>query len=380
MDDKQKLISELDGRIDANQAALAGYYAALGKYASKEGRDALPEGNIRTLLNQITEFQSSIEDAARAGKRILEIVERLEDIRRSVRFLETEAEQLEKENLPAYEEFGKISADSYEGKSLPREAQEIAAEIQSLRKEAADTDEKVSNLKESAKGKPFLSKVFESGKAMILNSSKSFKLRNLGKLYQNFGRILLRSLDEIPSDAYLNIYRENRRKIEGNAEKTKNLTTEENELDRELRSLGVEKRFQKRLKDLEIQSEKNSCRLDELLKLAGQELYEKHKDFSSGRAADIAGDIQTCLNRAAEYAEEKKKLEAAIEYDNLTRKIHDLREELESEENAVSAHRTNAENLKTAIEETEKERGRVEKLSREGEKRQENGGNSESNQ
>ncbi|MDR1932829.1 MAG: hypothetical protein LBQ57_08425 [Spirochaetales bacterium] len=378
MDDKQKLISEIDGRLGTNEETLADCCAALGKYAAEEAQDAFPDGDMRVLLNQITEFQAAIEETSRTGKRILEIVERLEEIRRTLRFLETEKEQLDKENLPAYEEFGKAAMDVYDENTLPPEAREIADQIRALCEGAADTDEKVSSLKESAKAKPFLSKVFESGRAMILNSSKSLKLRNLGKLYQNFGRLVLQSLEEIPADACLNIYRINRLKIGECAEKEKTLTAEETVLEAELRDLGVEKRFQKRLKDLEIQNGKSSCRLNELLQLAGRELYEKHKDFVSDRAPDIAGDIQTCIQRKADYAAEKEKLEAAIEYDNLTRKIHDLREDLEGEENAVITHRANAEKLKAAIAEAEKERRRVEKPNREGEKHPKHGGNSKS--
>jgi hypothetical protein len=379
MDDKYKLVSEIDERLQAGGEVLVDAYAALGRYAVEKARDKCPQGSIRALLDQIGEFQSATETTIRTGKRILEIVERLEEIRKTLRHIENENARLETENLCAYEEFGKISADSCEEMALPPEAREILAAIQDLRKAAADTDEKVSSLKGSAKDKPFLSKVFENGKAMFLSSSKTFKLRSIGKLYQNFGRLILESLDEVPSGVYLNAYRLNRKKIQENAAKAGSLAEEEAALNKELRELGVEKRFQKRLKDLEIQNEKNSSRLEELFRLTGQELYEKHRDFDPEKAAELVSDIETCIRRNAEYAEEKKRLEAAIVCDNLTRKIHDLREKLENEEKAVITHRTNAENLKTMIAEAEKERKHAEKLSREGEKRQKHGGDTETN-
>jgi hypothetical protein len=379
MDDKYKLISEIDGRIQAGAGVLADAYAALGRYAAEKAQDKFPDGDIRDLLNQIVEAQSAVGETTRMGKRILEIVERLEEIRRILRQIENENGRLEEENLPAYEEFGKIAAEGRGEEEMPGEAREMLETIRSLRREAADTEEKVSGLRESAREKPLLSRMFESGKAMVLSSSKTFKLRNLGKLYQNLGRLLLQSMEEIPAGAYLNTCRANRQKTRENAAKAGRLEEEEAVLGGELRELGVEKRFQKRLKDLEIQNEKNSSRLEDLFRLTGQEIYEKHRDFDPGKAAGFVSDIEGCIQRNAEYAEERKRLEAAIAFDNLTRKIHDLREELENEEKAVISHRTNAEKLKTAIEEAEKDRASVEKLSREAEKPQEHGGNTETN-
>jgi hypothetical protein len=140
----------------------------------------------------------------------------------------------------------------------------------------------------------------------------------------------------------------------------------------------VEKRFQKRLKDLELQNEKNFSSLEELLAGAGKEIFENHKDFRSGRAEGITADIQLCMQRGSEYAEEKKRLEAAVEYDRLTRKIHDLREDLENEEKAAAFHRDKAEKLRTAITETEKERTKFENSGREGAGRHKHGGNGKS--
>jgi hypothetical protein len=358
MDDKQKLISAIEGRMRTNERNLTNAYAALGKYAADEAQNAFPEGNVRILLNQIEEFRSAIKTATRMGKRILEIEDRLEAIREMLRRLENETGKLDKKNLPVYEEFGKFCAESYEESNLPSEARDLFAVIQELRQEEANTNEKISNLKESAREKTFLSRVLENGKAAVLGSSKNFRLRNLTKLYQNFGKAVLQSLETIPPDAYLNVYRTNRNKMRDNAVETENLLKEEAALEEDLGDLGVEKRFQKRLKDLEIQNDKNFSRLEELFAGTGREIFEKYTDFHDGKAEDFVEEIQSCVRKTAEYAEEKKKMEAAIAYDNLTRKIHDLGEDLESEEKAVITHKNRVAEIKVMIAETEKERTR----------------------
>jgi len=254
---------------------------------------------------------------------------------------------------------------------------ELLQKIREIRKEASETDEKVAGLRDTTKEKPFLAKMMGSGKALLLDSSKNFKLRKVDKLCTSFGRLLLQSKDDIPPGAYLNDYRANRKKQMENAASAKSITVEQAAIEEELRELGVEKRFRKRIKDLEIQNEKNASRLSELFLLTGQELYKKRKDFDDGNAVDFIDDIENCLQRNAEYTKEKKKLEAAIEYDNLTRKIHSLREKLESEEEAIKAHKSNTEKIKKDIAEAEKDRSRAEKTSREGERQSKNGGNRE---
>ena len=361
MDDKYKLISGIDERLQAGEAALAGAYAALGKYAVEKAQDKFTDGKIRDVLDQAAEMVSTIENTGKMGRRIQEAAQKLEDIRDNLRFIENENGKLEEENLPAYEEFGRISAEKPGIEGLSPEAEEIRQKIHDLQRQAAETQEKAAGLREAAREKPFLSKMLGTGKAMILGSSGSFRLRKLNKLHQSFGSLLLQSMEDIPPGAYLNAYRANRKKLRENAAQAEKLAAERTALEDELRELGVEKRYQKRVKDLEIQNEKNAVRHRELLRLAGQELYEKHAGFDEGKAADMVCDIENCIQKNAEYAKEKKRLEAAIEYDNLTRKIHDLREKLENEEAAASAHKANTEKIKEHIAEAEKERSRAEK-------------------
>ncbi|MDR1316027.1 MAG: hypothetical protein LBK13_04055 [Spirochaetales bacterium] len=374
MDDKQKLISEIEGRIRTNEENLKNLYAALGEYAAKEAADGFSGGELRDILGRIKEFQSAIEATSQAGNRILKIEERLEEILKSLRRLENECGGLEKENIPAYEEFGRVCADSYDEKKLPPEARDVLESIRGLRQEESAANEKISGLKESSREKSFLSRMLGSGRAAVLGSSINFKLKNLGRLYQSLGRIVLSSLETVPPDAFLNVYRANRKQLQENAGLDEKLREEMSALEAELTSLGVEKRFQKRLKDLELQNGKNFAALEELLVSAGKDVFENHKDFRDGRAEGITADIQLCLERTAGYAEEKKRLEAALEYDRLTRKIHDLKQNIENEERAVALHRDNVEKLKAGVLEAERERAKVEHLSRDGEKRQKHGG------
>ena len=367
MDAKYKLVSEINERIQTGEEVLADAYSALGRYAADKAREEFPDGNIRAMLDNITETAAAIENASRTEKRILEAVQRLEDLRKDLLHIENENSRMEEENLPAYEEFGRVSADSSGEKTLSAEAQEVRQKIHEIHREGAETDEKVADLRRAAQEKPLLAKMLGTGKAMLLDSSKNLRRRKLGKLHRSLGRLMLQSMEDIPPETLFDVYRANRKKLRENTLRAESLASEQTALEEELRELGVEKRFHKRIKDLEIQNKKNTSRHAELLQLTGKELYEKHKGFGEEEpAAGLFCDIEDCIQRNAEYAEEKKKLEAAIEYDNLTRKIHDLREKLESEEAAMNVHASNIEKIRKQIAVTEEERSGVEKTNREG--------------
>lgn len=376
MKTRHKLIASIEERIGKNEELLSNLYVSLGRLVVESGKEAARGGAIPGLLTEIAEAKKNAEAAAHMGARIEEIVVKAADIRKALIRLEDEADEREKRNIPAYEEFGKAQVNR-ETQSLPPSAQEAALAVKKLLREIEEADEKVSGIKDSAKEKPFLSKMFEGSKALFLASSRNFKKRSLSRQYQIFGKALLESLQAVPDDEYLASYRENTRKAREAEAEVDRLTGEEAALERELQSLGVEKRFQRRLKDLEIQNEECTARLVELLKNAGREFYEKNKARGlTDEGKTLAVDIEAALRRGGEYAAEKKKLLAAIECDNLAQKLHDLKMEMEHEENEVITHRNNVETLRNIIAETEKERLRCEKESREGEELQNYGGDS----
>jgi len=91
MYDKHKLISEIDGRLRAGEDALENAYTALGRYAADKAQEKFPDGNIRTLLDQVVETESAIENNDRMEKRIQEAVQRLDDLKKDLRQLENQS-------------------------------------------------------------------------------------------------------------------------------------------------------------------------------------------------------------------------------------------------------------------------------------------------
>jgi hypothetical protein len=295
--------------------------------------------------------------------RIREAVRRLDDIRGELKILDAESDRIEKENLPIYEHYGRTSfEDSREEPPAPEAAGHYEG-IRHLHAEILAMDEKVSNLKEAPRDKPFLTKLFEGGKVIFLNSSKTLKLRSLEKQYQGLGRLLLEK-GNIPGDPdFLLPYKGNREILAKNAAKAEKLKAEQAALEEEILRLGVDKRYQKRIKDLEIQNDGLGRRLSDLFGVVGREIYEK----APGPAAEnetfgaLAADIDLLRKRAEENAEELEKARTAVAYDGLSGRLNDLQRRLEAEEEELRGHRARIEALKAEIAETQKEKKKLEK-------------------
>lgn len=365
MDDRKRLIAELEDRVRRNLDLRTEAYAVLGRHVAEAPQDRFPDGNVSALVREIIQARKTVESNAEKGKRIIEIVKRLDDIRTALRTLETESDRLEKENLPVYEKYGKtFSEQAEEPESLSPAAKAILLSIRELHKDILSADERVLSLKDAPGEKNFMEKLFQGGKVIFLNSSKTIKLRNLEKLFQNLGRVLLESEDSLPDDETLSPYSANRDKKRKNSEKAASFQKEQNLLESELGQLGVEKRYQKRLKDLQIQSDLIETRLTGLYTSLGTEVCGKSPAEEDARFSAVTAEIEDYGKRAAECVAEKAKLEAGLEYDGLTRKMHDLKRSLEAEEEEIREHRSRVESLNASLAEMEKEKRRLEKMRR----------------
>jgi hypothetical protein len=372
MDDRRKLIKELEERSKKNQTLEAQSYAALGEYFFKTYGSTGEEGLFAEKFEEIRLHQGDISANSTKSFRIREIVRRMDDIRSAFRDIEEELDRIEKENLPIYKEVGRTVFETHRETTADDPVLDRPiADIRGLLFEISTTDEKVTSLKEAPKERSFLEKIFESSKVMFLNSSRALKFRNLEKNYQKLGKLLLEQKTGFIPDSpdmkeFLTPYFTNRDKVKKLSAKAEGLTKEQSALDEELVRLGVEKRYQKRLKDLEIQNEKTAATLQELFLEIGRGVFEKMPEHipADERLSGLLADIEDFRRRSAENADEMEKLKAAIEVDGLNRKIFELKRSLDVEEEEVRRHQAAAASLKETIAETEKEKKRYDKIRR----------------
>ena len=372
MDDRRKLIKELEERSKKNQALEARSYTALGEYFFKTYVGTGNEGPFAAKFEEIRSLQENISANNIKSLRIKEIVRRMDDIRTGILNIEEELGKIEKENLPVYEEAGRTVFEVYrESAADDPDIDRIIIELRSLLFDISTTEEKVTSLKEAPKERSFLEKIFESSKVMLLNSSRALKLRSLEKNYQKLGKSVLEQKSEIFPDSpemkeFLEPYFVNKEKVKKLTSKAEGLNKEQTILDEELVRLGVEKRHQKRLKDLEIQNEKTTGNLQELFLETGRGAAEKMPpDITpNDRLSELLADIEEIRRRGEENSGEMEKLKAAIEFDGLNQKIFELKRSLEIEEEEIRRHQAAAASLKETIAETEKEKKRYDKMRR----------------
>jgi hypothetical protein len=372
MDDRRKLVKELEERSKKNQSLETQSYTVLGEYFFKTYGGTGEENTFAEKFEEIRMHQGDISANNIKSLRIKEIVRRIDDIRTVLRDVDDEIGRIEKENLPIYEEVGRAVFEAYrETAADDPGVDRIMGEIRGLLFDITSAEEKVSSIKEAPKERSFLDKIFEGSKVMFLNSSRALKLRSLEKNYQKFGKLLLEQksgfVPETPEmKDFLRPYFTNKEKIKKLTSKAGGLTKEQSSLDEELVRLGVEKRHQKRIKDLEIQNEKTAELLRTLFLEIGRGVAEKTPEnvLEDKRLSELLADIEDFRNRSAENTGEMEKLKAAMEFDGLNRKIFDLKRVLEIEEEEIRRHQAAAISLKGEIAETEKEKKRYDKMRR----------------
>ncbi|GEM_PF-1749083 len=366
MDDRRRLIAEMEERGKKNAELQAQAYGRLGKFTAESLGEMLPPGPAAEAVQEIRKTIKSMESNSGKIARIREIAARLEAIRREARVLDDEAGEIEKENLPIFEQFGRAAFQRTGREPVTAEESERIETIRNLQDEISAMDETVSSLKAPPRDKPLLTKLFDGGKIIFLSSSRSLKIRNMEKQFQDLGRVLLEKGGAPEDSGLLESYEANREKLGETRAKIEALKSEGNSLEAELLRLGVDARHQKRIKNLEIQNDGLNGKLTGQYIALGKEVHrtvpavaEGNEDFRA-----LAADIDLLQKRAEENSDELEKTRAAVLQDGLNRRLNDLRRRLEAEEEELRNRRERIESLKKEIEATRAEKKKLEEPSR----------------
>jgi len=176
----------------------------------------------------------------------------------------------------------------------------------------------------------------EAGRSFFIRSAVSFKQKAVARAYGEAGRQLCESpLAEALADAALRRqmapYYESKKKLEALTQDTEALHKQQSELREELKELGAEKSYQRKLREIERQIQKTETDLQESCRKLG-ELFRG----SPVRSFVADPEVKKRLTRAtqAEKAIEKHRkqigrIEAAIQIDALDSQARAMRDKIE---------------------------------------------------
>lgn len=369
MDQRKTLIRDFEKEIETKQRSIQDLLYKTGQYLfenyKKDTRLKAQDDYdaAKKLGEQIDEYGS-------VKKRIGEIENRLSDIKEEIGEVGTEIENIERTNSPLYEKLGEAAFLRF--KKDPQEFsgyRDVFAQIEDQSDEIGDIERDIDKLQEPERDRKFFEKIADKGQLAYLKGVRMVRSKTLPKLYAQTGRELVKTdfLDTTTDEDLLKIadpFLKNRSKLQNLEDRRNRLGAEEEELHTELQQLGVDKRADRRIEELdrniESAEEKLRFRLTNIGTAVRSDTPSSIADDSSYK--DFISSITENEKKIENYRQNIAKLEAAIEADNLARQIERMKETIEDHKRRIEESKREIGNLEKRIEEAEQEKTKQEEI------------------
>ena len=369
MDQRKTLIRDFEKEIETKQRSIQDLLYKTGQYLfenyKKDTRLKAQDDYdaAKKLGEQIDEYSS-------VKKRIGEIENRLSDIKEEIGEVGTEIENIERANSPLYEKLGEAAFLRF--KKDPQEFsgyRDVFAQIEDQSDEIGAIERDIDKLQEPERDRKFFEKIADKGQLAYLKGVRMVRSKTLPKLYAQTGRELVKTdfLDTTTDEDLLKIadpFLKNRSKLQNLEDRRNRLGAEEEELHTELQQLGVDKRADRRIEELdrniEAAEEKLRSRLTNIGTAVRSDTPSSIADDSSYK--DFISSITENEKKIENYRQNIAKLEAAIEADNLARQIERMKETIEDHKRRIEESKREIGNLEKRIEEAEQEKTKQEEI------------------
>jgi chromosome segregation ATPase len=369
MDQRKTLIRDFEKEIETKQRSIQDLLYKTGQYLfenyKKDTRLKAQDDYdaAKKLGEQIDEYSS-------VKKRIGEIENRLSDIKEEIGEVGTEIENIERTNSPLYEKLGEAAFLRF--KKDPQEFsgyRDVFAQIEDQSDEIGAIERDIDKLQEPERDRKFFEKIADKGQLAYLKGVRMVRSKTLPKLYAQTGRELVKTdfLDTTTDEDLLKIadpFLKNRSKLQNLEDRRNRLGAEEEELHTELQQLGVDKRADRRIEELdrniEAAEEKLRSRLTNIGTAVRSDTPSSIADDSSYK--DFISSITENEKKIENYRQNIAKLEAAIEADNLARQIERMKETIEDHKRRIEESKREIGNLEKRIEEAEQEKTKQEEI------------------
>lgn len=369
MDQRKTLIRDFEKEIETKQRSIQDLLYKTGQYLfenyKKDTRLKAQDDYdaAKKLGEQIDEYSS-------VKKRIGEIENRLSDIKEEIGEVGTEIENIERTNSPLYEKLGEAAFLRF--KKDPQEFsgyRDVFAQIEDQSDEIGAIERDIDKLQEPERDRKFFEKIADKGQLAYLKGVRMVRSKTLPKLYAQTGRELVKTdfLDTTTDEDLLKIadpFLKNRSKLQNLEDRRNRLGAEEEELHTELQQLGVDKRADRRIEELdrniEAAEEKLRTRLTNIGTAVRSDTPSSIADDSPYK--DFISSITENEKKIENYRQNIAKLEAAIEADNLARQIERMKETIEDHKRRIEESKREIGNLEKRIEEAKQEKTKQEEI------------------
>jgi predicted RNase H-like nuclease (RuvC/YqgF family) len=311
------------------------------------------------------ELRAQLPAGRRQVRRIMQCVEKNAELETRLRSAGETFAELERENETICEEIGRFSYTAYRSQSQPLEdLEELFVKVGRQEQELKGLIEDQERSRGSMRSGNILKFIGEAGRGFFIRSAVSFKRKAVAKAYAEAGRGLCESpLGERDASLKRKLapYRENRARMEELGREAENLRAEQAGLWNELKGLGADKSYQKRVRELERGIQRAEGELEQASRRLG-ELYRAKPVRSFSSDSEVKNRLRR-VSQAEKQSEKCRKqirrLEAAVQIDALDAKVRAMREKIEKLTREIRAREKEVRELEGSIAGSESERERL---------------------
>ena len=338
MDPRKRVITELNRRIAERAVEVSTQLERLGDYLANQAEDSFSDPSFLEIHRHVQELRRRLPASRQQVRRIMQGMEKNADL--EARFKEAGDRYVELQNEidSISEEIGRAAYASLGGGSPEQKEQldQLFSKVARQERELQALMEDQDRNRTSIRTGNLLKIIGEAGRSFFIRSAVNFKRKAVARAYAEAGRQLCESplADELADSSLrrqMAPYHESKKKLEALASDTEALHKQQSELREELKELGAEKSYQRKLREIERQIQKTETDLQESCQTLG-ELFRG----SPVRSFVADPEVKKRLARAAlaEKAVEKHRkqigrIEAAIQIDALDSQARTMQDKIE---------------------------------------------------
>jgi hypothetical protein len=368
MDPRKRAITELKRRIAETSVEAGAQLERLGDYLAGQDEKAFSDPEFQSARRSVVELRSQLPAGRRQVRRIRQCMEKNAELETRLRGASESFAELERENQIICEEIGRFGYAAWRGQSLPleglEELQELFAKVGRQEQELKALAEDQERSRGSIRSGNILKIIGDAGRGLFIRSAVSFKSKAVAKAYAEAGRGVCESPAaerDVSLKSKLAPYRENRARMEELGREAESLRGEQAGVWSELKGLGADKSYQKRVRELERGIQRAEGELEQASRRLG-ELYRA----KPVRSFSTDPEVKNRLRRAAQaekmsekHRKQIRRLEAAIQIDELDSKVRAMRDKIEKLTREIRAREKEVRALEGRIAGSEGERERL---------------------
>ncbi len=363
-DEIKSELSFLDERLRAQLAAAGQAIVESDTTPHEASHDEAShdEASYASLIASDAQIQSRLKELQKMRDRIVEIGNRLTEIKQADDELEKRRKELGAELEPHYEAIGENAFRVYRNNPLvDQEYADIFTPVQEAHEEIKQTRAELDQAESELENRPFLEKMVVRGRIIVLRNRLSLRENQIARLYRDAGRQIaatdfITTIGDPELERAAAPFLEKTEETHRLEDESASLREEREALEGELRTLGVERRPAARLSDIDSLIQTAESERKESLIAVANAVREAMPDADLGDEVRAELESVAAIERDREDARERlERVEAAIQAERLLGEKSQL-------ETTIGRKRSQIEKLQADIEGLEREKAGLESM------------------